>query len=125
MNRAILLPAIGLAATTALAAPLALKGVVGGRWEVSRSAQGIGGVRVCAPDPAALAQWEHRGGPCTRVVLSDSGSEMVVHYTCPAGDFGRSKLTVLTPRSLRIETQGIHRGEPFFYHLHARRVGDC
>lgn len=126
MNRALLLvPAVGLAAGAALAAPLALNGVAGGRWEVSRSAQGTRGVKVCAPDPATLAQWEHRGSPCTRVVLSERGSETVIHYTCPAGDFGRSKLTVLTPRSLRIETQGIHRGEPFFYHLHARRVGDC
>ena len=126
MNRAILLlPAAGLAASAALAAPVALHGVVGGQWTVSRSATGAGGARVCAPDPATLAQWEHRGAPCTRVVLSDRSGEMVIHYTCPAGDFGRSRLTVLTPRSLRIETQGIHRGEPFFYHLHARRVGDC
>lgn len=119
---ALLLP---LAAVAATAAPVALRGVAGGQWEVSRSAQGTGGAKVCVPNVAALAQWEHRGAPCTRVVLSDSGSEAVIHYTCPAGDFGRSKLTVLTPRSLRIETQGIHAGEPFFYLLHARRTGNC
>ena len=113
------------AAAASAAAPVALKGIAGGQWEVSRSANGSGGVRTCVPDPVALAQWEHRGGACTRVVLSDRAREVLIHYTCPAGDFGRSRLSVITPRTLRIETQGIHSGEPFFYNLHARRVGNC
>ena len=113
------------AAILAAAAPVALKGVDGGLWEVSRSATGRGAIRQCVADPAALAQFEHRNSPCTRVVLSDRASEMVVHYTCPAGEFGRTKLTVLTPRSLRLDTQGIHDGLPFSYQLHARRVGNC
>jgi hypothetical protein len=127
MNRRLLFTLLSLpvAAVAIAAGPTALQGVAGGQWEVSRSAQGGRAVKVCAPDPAALAQWEHRGAPCTRVVLSDRGSEATIHYTCPAGDFGRSRLTVLTPRSVRIETQGIHAGEPFFYNLHARRVGSC
>ncbi len=108
-----------------LAAPAVLPGVAPGLWEVSRSATGGGAVRQCVPDLAALAQWEHRGGACTRVVLSRSASEVVIHYTCPAGDFGRSRMTVVTPRSLRMETQGIHGGEPFEYKLYARRVGNC
>jgi hypothetical protein len=107
------------------AAPTALKGVVGGLWAVSRSANGHDAVRMCAADPAALAQFEHRGRACTRVVLSDSQNETVIHYTCPAGDFGRTRLTVITPRSLRLETQGISGGLPFSYQLHARRVGSC
>ena len=32
---------------------------------------------------------------------------------------------MLTPRSLRIETQGISDSLPFNYVLQARRVGDC
>ena len=117
--------AVGAALLTAAAAPVALNGVGGGLWEVSRSATGRDPVRQCVADPVVLAQFEHRGSPCTRVVLSDRAGEMVVHYTCPAGEFGRTKLTVLTPRSLRIETQGIHGGLPFSYQLHARRVGNC
>ena len=39
--------------------------------------------------------------------------------------FGQSKVTLLTPRSMRIETQGISGNLPFNYQLHARRVGDC
>ncbi len=124
--RASLGAAAVLAGAAALAAPPSLLGsVAGGTWEVSRSADGSGAVRQCVTNPAALAQWEHRGSACTRVVLSERGAESVIHYTCPAGDFGRSRITVITPRSLRIETQGIHRGEPFFYQLHARRVGNC
>ena len=95
-----------------------------GEWEVGKSATG-GDIETCLADPAMLAQWEHRGRPCTRVILSDKGTEAIIHYTCPAGDFGRSSLSVITPRSLRIETQGIHSGEPFFYKLYARRVADC
>lgn len=122
--RSLILAAVAIA-VAASAAPVALGGVAGGQWEVSRSATGAGASRVCVADPTMLAQFEHRGEPCTRVVLSDRSGEAVVHYTCPAGDFGRTRMTVLTPRSLRLETQGIHRGEPFFYRLHARRTGNC
>ena len=125
MTKPVLLLALLSAAAGAAATPAALKGVDGGLWEISRTATGAGGTRVCTPEPSTLAQWEHRGAACTRVILSQQGSEAVIHYTCPAGDFGRSRMTVLTPRSLRIETQGIHAGEPFFYNLHARRVGNC
>ncbi len=114
----------GTAAAIA-APPAALRSISGGLWEVSRSATGSGAVRECVAEPAALSQWEHRGMACTRVVLSDKPGELLIHYTCPPSDFGRAKMTVITPRTLRIETQGIHRGEPFFYNLHARRVGDC
>ena len=122
---ALLAGAVPAVAAVAAARTGALANVAGGVWEVSRSATGSGAVRQCVANPAALAQWEHRGSACTRVILSDKGTEMVIHYTCPAGDFGRSKMTVITPRSLRIETQGIHGGGPFFYNLYARRVGDC
>ena len=115
------------------AAALALGGAMlppviadsGGLWEVSRSATGAGAERSCVPQATALAQWEHRGAQCTRVVISSSATEAVIHYTCPAGDFGQSKMKVITPRTLRIETQGISDGFPFNYVLHARRVGEC
>jgi len=97
----------------------------GGLWEVSKSASGQGGERQCVAEPAALAQWEHRTGRCTRNVLSSTAEQAVIHYTCSGGDFGHSQVRVLTPRTLRIETQGISGGLPFSYVLHARRVGDC
>jgi hypothetical protein len=77
------------------------------------------------PSPEVLAQYEHRQARCTRVVISDKGTETVIHYTCADGGFGQSKVTLLTPRSLRIDTQGISGNLPFHYQLHARRVGEC
>ena len=97
----------------------------GGLWEVSRSARGADAERKCVPAAAVLAQWEHRGAQCTRTVVSSTATEAIIHYTCPGGGFGQSKMKVITPRTLRIETQGISDGLPFGYTLHARRVGDC
>ena len=105
--------------------PAALSSVSGGLWEISTSATGTNASRVCLADPIALAQYEHRSASCTRVVLSDKPSEAVVHYTCPGGGFGQTKMTILTPRSMRVETQGISDNAPFNYVLQVRRVGDC
>jgi hypothetical protein len=112
---------IGLAAATL---PPVLAGS-GGLWEVSKSATGANAERLCVPQAAILSQWEHRKGQCTRVVISSTETDAVVHYTCTGGGFGQSKMHVITPRTLRIETQGISEGFPFSYVLHARRVGDC
>lgn len=121
----LLLAAVPAAATALVAAslPPALKG--GGLWDVSLTASGAGGERQCLADAAILTQWEHRRGQCTRVVLSGTADRAQVHYTCAGGEFGTSRVTVLTPRSVRIETQGISAGLPFHYTLHARRAGDC
>jgi hypothetical protein len=97
----------------------------GGLWEISKSATGTNAERQCVPQAAALAQWEHRKGQCTRVVISSTETDAVIHYTCTGGGFGQSKMHVITPRTLRIETQGIADGFPFNYTLHARRIGDC
>ena len=97
----------------------------GGLWEVSRSADGANPEKVCVPQAAVLAQWEHRRGQCTRVVIKSSAAEAEIHYTCTGGGFGRSHIRVITPRTLRIETQGIADGYPFNYVLHARRTGSC
>jgi hypothetical protein len=82
-------------------------------------------VRQCLADVTALAQFEHRRKICKRSVISDTGSSTVISYSCGNGEFGQSKLTVLTPRSMRIETQGIADQAPFNYTLQARRIGDC
>ena len=112
-------------AIIAAAQPRALAPAAGGLWEVSQSATGHNADRICVPTPDVLAQYEHRAGHCTRTTVSDSGTEAVIHYTCSDGGFGQSKVKLLTPRSLRIDTQGISGNLPFHYQLHARRVGDC
>ena len=113
--------AVGLVAATL---PPILSGS-GGLWEVSRSATGAGAEKICVPNSAALAQWEHRGKQCTRTVISSTDEEAVIHYTCRGKDFGHSTVRVVTPRTLRIDTQGISGGYPFAYVLHARRAGNC
>ena len=116
------LSAAFLAAATA---PRALLPAMGGLWEVSQTADGHGAQRICVPSPVMLAQYEHRAGRCTRTVIRDSGSQAEISYTCSDGGFGQSKITLLTPRTMRIDTQGISGNLPFHYQLHARRVGDC
>lgn len=122
-----LLAAMPLAALALIAAqrPAALAQTSPGLWEID----GVPGARTparqCVADVAALAQFEHRAKTCRRNVVSDGPSSTVIQYSCAGSEFGRSKLTVITPRSLRIETQGISDNLPFAYVLQARRVGDC
>lgn len=94
-----------------------------GLWEVVRS--GSKPRQICVAQVASLAQLEHRGGTCTRVVIRESGSRATIHYTCTGNGFGESEMTLLTPRSIRVETQGISRGAPFNYVVQARRTGNC
>lgn len=107
----------------AAASPSILAGVEPGLWEISRS--GAATQKICFADPAELAQFEHRGTKCTREVVRESGSTAVVNYTCPDGGFGHTTMTVITPRSLRIETQGIADSAPFKYKIQARLAGNC
>jgi hypothetical protein len=112
-------------AVAAVVVPRALAPAAGGLWELSRSADGRNPTRMCVPSAAQLALFEHRNGRCTPTVTSDHGSEAVINYNCSDGGFGRSQVTLITPRTLRIDTQGISGNLPFHYQLHARRVGNC
>ena len=130
MQKSVRIGLIGLltfsgAAFAAVTIPHALAPASGGMWEVSKSANGHNPTRICVATPDMLAQFEHRQRSCARRVLTDQGSETLISYNCPAGGFGQSKMTLITPRSLRIDTQGISDNLPFHYQLYARRVGDC
>ena len=119
--------AVGMSAAGLVAAslPRALAPAAGGLWDVSQSANGHDPTRLCVASPDVLAQFEHRNGRCTRVVIRDSGTTAEIHYTCADGGFGRSVVTLLTPRSLTVDTQGISGGLPFHYKVYARRMGEC
>ena len=115
--------ALLLLSLAAAARPSLFMQTTGGLWEVSRS---NGGRRnVCVPDPVSLAQYEHLRLNCTRDLVRNGQSRAEIHYTCPSGAFGQSNVELITPRSLRIETQGISKNAPFHYVLQARRLGDC
>ncbi len=113
------------AVAAAASLPRALAPVEGGLWAVSRNATGHGAERICVPSPTQLAQWESRNGRCTRTLVRDAGPEAVFDYRCVDGSFGHSRMTMITPRTLRIDTQGISNNLPFHYQLHARRLGRC
>lgn len=97
----------------------------GGLWELDRGSGVSRKVRQCIADPALLAQIEHRGASCTRTLVRDGPTSAEVHYRCDNGGFGRTTVSMLTPRSFRVETQGISRDAPFHYVVQARRVGNC
>ena len=115
----------GLLTLAATTQPSPIAQTQRGLWEIS-GAPGIKApLRQCVANVAALAEFEHRGKACTGRILKSSGSEAAVEYQCGGAGFGHSDINVLTPRSLRISTQGISGGLPFNYVVQARRVGDC
>ena len=104
--------------------PASLAAVEGGQWEIDRLGPGER-PKLCVSDPMIFANFEHRAKTCTRVIISDGPGGAVIHYTCTGGGFGQSRVKALTPRSLRVETQGIADNAPFQYVFQARRLGTC
>ncbi len=125
MRGLILLLALGMPGAAMATAPSALAQVSGGLWEITGEPGMTRPVRQCVADVLLLAQYEHRGKSCARTVLHDEGSSVTINYKCGAAGFGESEIEVITPRSLRISTQGISDQLPFNYVLQARRIGDC
>lgn len=109
----------------AAAGPNVLAQTSPGLWEIVGVPGAKSPAKECLADLTTLAQFEHRRNACNRKVVNENGSSVVINYDCPGGGFGRSKLTVITPRNLRVETQGISDSLPFNYVLQARRVGEC
>jgi len=105
--------------------PSALAQVAGGLWEITGVPGSQAPLRQCVPNVLTLAQFEHRGQNCSRSVISDKPGSLLIRYTCGQAGFGRTQMDVVTPRALRISTQGISDELPFNYVLEARRVGDC
>jgi hypothetical protein len=114
----------GLAALAAASSPVTFATIGGGLWEVDGMPGGRA-IRQCLASARTLAQFEHRRESCPQHVISEAGDSTAIQYQCPGGGFGRSDIKVLTPRSVRIETQGISGGLPFRHVLQARRVGEC
>jgi hypothetical protein len=62
---------------------------------------------------------------CSRLVIENERTSATVHYSCPGAGWGRTTLRITTPRSARIDTQGIAANAPFDVSVDARRTGDC
>jgi hypothetical protein len=117
--------ALAGAAVMAAPRPAAFAQAAPGMWEISGYPGSKRPAHECIGNLEQLAQYEHRRQNCSSSVVSDHAPSSVIQYSCPGGGFGRTTVTMITPRSLRIETQGISNNLPFSYVLQARRVGDC
>lgn len=115
--------AIVLGCLCGATAPTLLTTAEPGQWEIGRS--GAAPIKLCVASIAGLAELESRGSVCTRTVIRNSRSTAEISYTCRGGDFGESVLSLITPRSIRVQSQGIAGGAPFKYTVQARRTGDC
>lgn len=115
----------GVLMLAAAAQPSALAQTQAGLWEISGVPGAKSPLRQCIGDVATLARFEHRGKNCSPKVISNNANSIVIEYSCGPAGFGRSQVDVITPRSLRIDTQGISGGLPFSYVLQARRIDDC
>jgi hypothetical protein len=118
----------GVAAALASAAPQrpsVFSQTLPGIWEISGVPGAKAPIRQCLSDIALLAQFEHRNQTCVRKLIADTPSSSTIEYSCGGAGFGRTDIVAITPRSLRIGTQGISGGLPFNYVLQVRRMGDC
>ena len=109
---------------TAAQPPSPLAQAKGGDWELT-GVPGAKTVHECVGNVLAFARYEHRGKSCSSKLISESATKVVVEYNCGGAGFGHSEIELITPRNLKVSTQGISDGLPFNYVLQARRAGDC
>jgi len=102
----------------------ALGGIEHGQWQL-RENDGTGTRRVCLTNPAALLQLQHGSAQCEHFVVENSQRVATIHYTCPGHGYGRTTISVETPKLVRVETQGVLDGAPFASDLEGRKLGDC
>lgn len=114
-----------LALTAAAQRPSVFSQASPGLWEIDGAPGFKMPLRQCFPDLLQLAQFEHRNQACMRRITSDGPSTAVIDYSCGGAGFGHSEVALITPRSLRVGTQGISNKLPFNYTFQARRIGDC
>lgn len=117
--------AIGAALAAAWAQPATpLNAVAQGEWRLSEI-DGPDRRSVCVADPGALLQLRQSHASCSRFILDSDRSSVTVRYSCGGTGHGRSVLTVRSPHSIKLETQGVSAGAPFAADYDGRLVGPC
>jgi hypothetical protein len=119
---------VAFAVPASAAAPTiaALAKLEKGRWQVRELDNAVAPTALCLGDPARLLRFEHRAvGGCASEILGNGPASATVQYNCRGRGFGHSTLRVETPRSVRVDTQGMSGGRPFSYRLEAQRIGTC
>lgn len=104
--------------------PPALARLQPGQWQF-REAGTTMARAMCLADPAAALRIGHVDVACTQSVIESAPTTLTVRYSCAGAGHGRSTLTVRTPTSFRLQTQGLSGGAPFEFDYEARRIGDC
>jgi hypothetical protein len=116
---------LGLVASGGLASSgfTALGKVERGQWQLRE----VGGETrsACIADPETLFQLRGTSAGCSRLVIENAPTSATVNYSCQSGAHGRTTISVETPRLMRIESQGVEAGVPFFIEIEARRTGAC
>jgi len=101
----------------------ALQGLARGQWQLREA---DGSLRsLCLGDAAQLLQLRHGTAACKVTVLDNSPGRTTVHYSCAGSGYGRTTLTVETPRLVHVDTQGIAEGQAFVLDFEGRHVGAC
>ena len=100
----------------------ALAKIERGEWQLRAS---DGSTRsICVTDPRVLLQLRERAAGCTNFVVENEANAGRITFSCPTGKTD-TRITVETPRLIRLETQGIIRGLPFTEEYEGRRIGTC
>lgn len=121
---ALLLCAFAASATQAPPFALAIAGTITpGKWRIV--SKGLPTRLICLSDITVLVQLEHSGLSCPRLIIENESDHATLHYSCAAAGWGRTTLTVMTPRLVLIDSQGIAGKAPFAFDAEARRVGSC
>lgn len=102
----------------------ALRSIEHGQWQLKEADDGS--LRnLCLKNAAMLLQLRHGGAQCSHFVVENAPTKATIHYTCPGHGYGRTTVSVETPRLIRVETQGVLDGAPFANELEGRRTGTC
>ena len=122
---ALAMGSIGVAHPAAAPTLKAMRTVAPGNWSIRSPGSPEAARETCVSDTAVLFRLRLRAAQCSRFVIEDTPRIATVHYTCPGAGHVRTTVHVDTPRTLRIESEGIIDGMPFADAFEARRLGNC
>jgi len=81
--------------------------------------------RICVRNGRELLQIRHKQPDCSRFVVRDSASEVVVQYTCRGNGYGRTTIRRESNGLIQVQSQGIVDGAPFSISGEGRYNGSC
>lgn len=96
-----------------------------GLWELRMRDKSGGVEKLCLQSGRQLIQLRHPALQCDQLVLTQSDSEVIMHYTCHGQGYGRTHIRSESDQLIQIDSQGIAGGAPFAFAAEARRIGNC